>query len=253
MHKLLFLLPVLYISGCVTTTTGIGRPEGSREEAAQINLDLGISYLRKGDLEHARVKLEKSIRDQPDSPTAHRALGLVYEGMGEFDAAGEEYRLAVKQGPKDADALDQLAVFLCLHGSSEEALSLFDRAVAVPLNSRRYIIYTNAGTCAKRENDLESSEAYLRKALAANANYPPALVQIADVAFRRENYLQSRAFVERYLAASEPSPTVLWLAYQIEDELGARPAANELGQRLLKDFPESEEAALLLEHQRDAG
>jgi type IV pilus assembly protein PilF len=253
MRKLLFLLPVIVLSGCIVTSTGDLMPEGSREEAAQINLDLGISYLRKGDYEHAQSKLEKAIRDKPDNPTAHRALGLVYEGIGELDGAEKEYRLAVKQDPDDADALDQLAVFVCLHGSADEALTLFDRAVEVPMNARRYIIYTNAGTCAKRENELELAEGYLRKALAANQNYPAALLQISDVAFRRENYLQARAFIERYASRAAPSPSVLWLEYQVEYALGSIPAANQVGQELVDDFPESREARLLLERKRDAG
>jgi len=252
MRKLLFLLPVIVLTGCITTTTG-DMPQGSSDDAAQINLDLGISYLRKGDYEHAQQKLKKSIREKPNNPTAHRALGLVYEGIGELDGAEQEYRVAVKQDSDDPDALDQLAVFLCLHGDANEALELFDRAVEVPMNARRYVIYTNAGTCAKREQDLELSENYLRQALAANGNYPAALLQISDVSFQRENYLQSRAFIERYLARVPASPSILWLQYQVEDALGATVAAEDAGQALLNDFPESREAGQLRRRMRDAG
>jgi type IV pilus assembly protein PilF len=114
------------------------------------------------------------------------------------------------------------------------------------------MMYTNAGVCAKRV-DLERAEEYLRSALAADPGFNEALLQLADVAFTRGNYLQSRAFVERYLGAAPASPGALWLGYRVEEALGERQAAHDYGQRLQREFPASGETRLLLEKQRDAG
>jgi type IV pilus assembly protein PilF len=129
---------------------------------------------------------------------------------------------------------------------------LFDRAVEIPLNSRRYIVYTNAGTCAKRQENLDLAETYLRRALELDAQYAIALLQMSDVAFRRENFLQSRAFVERYLASAVPTPAVLWIGYQVENALGDKSAADSFAKRLLRDFAASVEARMLLEQRRNA-
>jgi type IV pilus assembly protein PilF len=246
------LIPVLFCTlliGCVTTNSS-DMPE-SAEDAARLNMDLGISYLRQGELDQAMYKLQKSIDIQPDNATAHRMLGLVYERMGDVKNAEKEYRLAVKQEPDDADALNQLASFVCLRGDVRESLKYYDRALKIPRYKSRYLLYTNAGTCAK-EIDLERAETYLRKGLAENAMYPEALYQMADITYRREVYLQSRAFIQRRLAVAAASPDVLWLGFRVETALNDKLSAEEYSNRLLNEFPASVEARLLLELQRDA-
>jgi type IV pilus assembly protein PilF len=253
MRKLIFIILAVLISGCITTTSGNVNTPAPKEEIARLNLELGIGYLRQNELEQARTKLEKSIQNNPDNPDAHRTLGLVYERMGELESAEKEYRIALRQAPDAPDVMEQLAVYLCLHGDVDEALKLFNRAVEIPLNPQRYVIYTNAGTCVKRQENLELAETYLRRALELNVQYATALLQMSDVAYRRENFLQSRAFVERYLTAADPSPAVLWLAYRVENALGDKLAADNFAKRLLRNFPRSAEARELLEQRRNAG
>jgi type IV pilus assembly protein PilF len=250
--KVILLAVGVLLAGCVTTTTGELGEGANEQEASKLNRDLGISYLRKGDLEQARTKLEKSIQVEPNNPLAHRALGLTYEGLGDDKGAEKEYRTAVKQAPEDADALNQLAVFLCLHANEKEALKLFDRAIAVPLYQSRYMLYTNAGTCVQ-SSDLARAEDYLRRAIALEPDYSVALLQLAEVAYEQEYYLQSRAFLERYFAVEAATPNSLWLGYQVELSMQDINASIVFADRLLEEFPESIEARMLLEERRNAG
>ena len=246
----------LLLAGCVTETTGRQTPEVSSEEAAELNLQLGVGYLRQNDWQAAQRKLEKAIELQPDLVPAHITLALVYEQLGDGPGADRHYRQAVKLAPRDPDALNSLAAFLCRQeGQREEALSYFDRAIDVPLSekfSNKAVLNTNAGVCVK-PLDFERAETYLRAALAVDGNFTPALVQMADVAYERKNFLQSRAFLERYIAAAPTTPAVLWLGVRIETALGDSSAAQKYGVRLVEEFPESVEAGLLLEQERDAG
>lgn len=238
------------LTGCVTTMSGETPVETDKAELAALNLDLGISYLRQGNLDQAMQKLNRSIEDDPNNPTAHRALGLVYERLGDIEGAEKEYRTAVKLNPDDPDALNELAIFMCRHGDAGEAMDYFDRAVAVPRNQDRYVIYTNAGTCAK-DLDLELAENYLRRGLAENAVFPDALYQMADVSFRSELYLPARAFIERRVAAGPADPATLWLGYRVETRMNDAQAADVFARQLLREYPESVEARLLLEARRN--
>jgi type IV pilus assembly protein PilF len=246
----------LVLIGCITTTTGSSMPPANMDEASELNLQLGIGYLRRGDLQGAKLKLEKSVAQDPDLVMAHIMLGLVYERLGDDDIAEKSYRRAVALGPRDPDALNGLAVFLCHNDSGRsEALKLFDRALEVPQSetfSNRAMLNTNAGVCMKPV-DLPKAEDYLRTALQIDPNFSAALVQLADVAYQRGNYLQSRAFLERYMSIDKASPSVLWLAVRVESAMGDVPASNEYGRRLKKEFPASVEARLLMERERDAG
>ena len=250
--KLAVLLGITLLTACVTTTTGDLAAGASKEEAAALNLDLGIGYLRQGDFEQAIAKLRKSIDEDPDNPTAHRALGLAYEELDDKKGAEKEYRIAVRLGPNDADALNQLASYLCVNGDKSEALQLYDRAISVPLYPNKAMLYVNAGTCAK-DVDLDLAENFLRKALAMQPGYPVALIQMAEVAYRKDLYLQAQAFLDRYADVSASTANSLWLAYRVEIAMRDPVAAQNTAQQLLREFPESIEARLLLEKQRDAG
>ena len=243
-------------TGCVTETTGRQMPEASDAEAAQINLQLGVGYLREGNLESAQVKLEKAVDQDPKLITAHTALALVYERLGDIEGAEREYRRAVDLDPRDPDALNYMASFLFRQpGRHTEAQNYYERALAVPLSEQyanKAMIYTNAGVCAKR-TDLAQAEVYLRTALANDPRYAEALLQMADVTYERGNYLQSRAFLERYIAAARDSPAVLWLGVRVENALGDVNAAADYAARLKSEFPESVETRLLLEQERNAG
>ena len=241
------------VGGCVTTTSGDVAPPASKEEAARLNTDLGISYLRQGDMEQAMIKLEKAIQENPDSSVAHRALGHVYENLGDASGAEKEYRIAVRQAPDDADAVNDLAVFLCRHDDPAEGLKWFGKAFTIPLYQSRHMLYTNAGTCAKDVN-LVQAENYLRQAVALKPDYSEALYQLGDVAYLQENYLQARAFIERYTVVARVStPDALWLGYRVELAMNNPARAETFAEQLLKQYPASVEARMLLEERRNAG
>ena len=244
-------LLALALTGCVTTTTGAATPQkSSPNEAAGYNMQLGISYLRQNKLQAARAKLETAIKLDPDLAIAHAALGLVFERLEDPVGAEREYRRAVDLDPNNPDNLNALAVFICQRkGEPKEALRLFDRALAIPLSvsaANRPMLNTNAGTCAK-SLDLLRAEGYLRAALVENPNYSDALFQLAEITLEGGEALQARAFIERYLAATPPSPAGLWLAVRVERALNDRVAADKYADALRKQFPNSDEARYLSE------
>ena len=218
-------------------------------------MQLGIGYLRQGNLQAARDKLEKAVEQSPRLATAHTALGVVFERLEDPDGAEKHYRRAVDVGPTDPDSLNALAVFTCARRQKPaEALRLFDRAIAVPLSvkgANRTMLYTNAGTCAK-QIDLARAETYLRGALALTPAFADALYQLADVSLERGNPLQARGFIERFLDAGNPTPAALWLAVRIEQALNDTGAARRYGEELRSTFPESNETRLMLSQSRSA-
>jgi len=247
---------LLSLAGCVTTSSRPEPPPTSSNDAAQYNMQLGVSYLRQNNLPAARDKLEKALEQDPGLATAHAALGVVFERLEDPDGAEMHYRRAVDLDGSDPDNLNALAVFTCSRKQKpKEALKLFDRAISIPLsvkNANRTMLYTNAGTCAKRV-DLARSEAYLRGALAQNPKFPDALYQLADVSLERGNPLQARGFIERYLAAGKPTAAALWLGVRIEQSLNDTAAARRYGEQLRRDFPDSSETRLLLQQSRSSG
>lgn len=246
----------LALAGCISSSSRPPLPGTSSEDAAQYNMQLGISYLRQNNLQAARDKLEKALEQEPSLATAHAALGLVFERLEDPSGAERHYRRAVDLNGSDPDNLNALAVFTCSRRQKpEEALKLFDRAIAIPLSvsaANRPMLNTNAGTCAKRF-DLVRSENYLREALAEDPRFPDALLQLAEVTLERGNALQARGFLERFLAAAKPTPSALWLGVRIEESLGDARAARRYGDQLRRDFPDAVETRRLIETSRSQG
>jgi type IV pilus assembly protein PilF len=247
------VLVMIALAGCVTSgpTDKLSPPDA--EEAARLNLDLGLSYLRQGKPEEALRKLQKSIQAKADNPAAYRVQALVYEQLSDPERAEASYREAVRYGPNDQAALNDLAVFVCRQEKGyKDALQYFDRAIEVPSYQYRHEVLTNAGRCAKKF-DTELAERYLRRAISLKPQFPEALFHLAEVSYDKQEFLSARGFIERCLAATAPLPDVLYLAYRIEIALGDSVAAQTYRARLLNEFPDSKQAGQLLEAERGRG
>jgi type IV pilus assembly protein PilF len=246
--KAVFLLAASMVaSGCVSTTTGTAAPDADEGDAAELNYQLGARYFRNGNYELARDRLLSSIEMDPKRAVAHSTLALTYERLGNLRLATESYERAVRVAPRDVDVLNTYAVFLCRHDRFDEAERYFERAIDVPTNDNPEIMLTNAGVCVKQKPDLAAAERYFRQALDAKATYGEALIQLCLLEISQGEYLNARAFLQRYLRSNPASAGVLYLGVQIEDELGDERARMEYANRILREYPESPEARRILD------
>lgn len=243
MRRLILVLAMLAIAGCVTNEVGKDpSPVANDKEAAQINLQLGVNYYRQGNIDAARDKLEKAIDQDSNLAAGYRMLGLVYQSMGDFDEADEKYLRSVKLASSDPDTLNDYAGFLCFErGEVDRALEYFDRAIRVPLNENRNMLYSNAARCAMTTQP-EKAEDYLRAALSQDSQNAQLMVQMADLAYRQQQYLQARIFLERAYQLVDASPTMLFLLARTEAQLGNAAKSGEYRAQLLRMYPRSEEA-----------
>ncbi len=229
--------------GCVSTSTDESKV--SDHDAARYNTQLGVSYLRRGDLEAAREKLEKAVTQDPDFASAHAALGILYERTRQFEDAGEHFSRAVRLSPDDANLMNAYGGFLCRTGDRQQGLDYFARAADNAYYRTPEAALTNAGVCARGIPDLPKAEQFFRRALAKDPAYAEALVQLADLKLAEGELLNARAFLQRYEAVGEPTATTLMLGRQIEQALGNEEAAADYARRLASTFPDSSEARSL--------
>jgi type IV pilus assembly protein PilF len=253
------LLVAAVLAACVTESTG-GLPNVKPDlhEAARINTQLGSGYTREalnaGDpttrrklLEVALQKLQKAIDQDDDYAPAHAALAYVYALRGQNEDADAEYRRAIRLAPDDPDTRNNYGVFLCGQGKTAEADRNFMRAANNPNYATPAAAWTNAGVCARRAGDLARAESDFRQALAADPGFPDALAEMAAISFLQQNYLATRAFLERYQRLAKPSAALLALGARTERALGDERAAREYEIKLVRNFPDSPEAAQVLQ------
>lgn len=219
--------------------------EPSYVTAARLNGQLAIAYLRQGDVATAKEKIDKALGQNPKEGSVQLAAGLVYEALHDLDTADRHFSEALRLEPKNPEMMNMYAVFLCRRGHYAQGQKLFEQAAGNPVYATPEVAFANAGVCARSAKDLPRAEELFRRALRSRADYPDALLQLADLSFERGNGLGARALLERYFAVAPPSAESLYLALRVERLLGDQQAAERYGAQLLKEYPESTQARAL--------
>lgn len=237
-------LALLIIGACATSPND---PDDLSESqrAAEFNTSLGLEYMNRGQYEVALGKLKKAMREDPDYAPAQTVTAILYEQIGEEELAGKHYRNAYEADPDDGDVNNNYGTYLCKTGHKDKAMGHFMKALDDPFYSSPVVALTNAGTCALGEGDLAEADEFLRSALQIEPEFPDALVAMASLNIKQQNYLKARAFIQRYEDVASHDPASLLLAYQMEMAMGNQEAATGYRRALMTGFPDSEQAAEL--------
>lgn len=211
-----------------------------------INVQLGAEYMRKGDYAIALSKLKKALAFNPDLAIAHSTIAVLYETIGENELAERHYKRAVSLDANDPRIRNNYGRYLCGHGNEREGIEQFKLAADNPLYSTPQLPLTNAGTCAMRINELDEAEVFFRRALEIQPTMAPALLNMMRINLKNENYLQARAYLQRYKDVADHTAETLWAGYQIEKQLGDKDAAANFAVRLKSRYPDSVQTSLLL-------
>jgi type IV pilus assembly protein PilF len=239
LRLLLTLMMVVVLAGCVSAPR---ETRVSDKDAARFNVQLGMNYLQRGDLEGAREKLERAAQQDPSLPAAHAALGILYERAGDPRRAKDHLRRATRLAPEDPNMLNNYGGFLCRQGEHGEGIRFFEMAATNAYYRTPETALANAGVCARNIPDLEAAENYFRRALDLNRNHAETLLQLADLSMEIERALQARAFLQRYEAVGPVTAYSLRLGHRVELAHGDHRAAAAYASRLRKQFPDSREA-----------
>lgn len=220
-------------------------PNKSNEElrkAAETNTSLGRQYMERGQHEVALEKLKRAVAYDKTYAPAHSMLAILYETIGQPEQAGEEYRQAVKYDPQGGEVNNNYGAYLCGVDRQKEAEPYFLVAVEDPFYPTPEIALSNAGSCALARGDLDKAESFLRQSLARDDKLGAALLPMAEVSYRKESFLQARAFLQRYETVGPVSQESLSLGYRIEGRLGDEKAAERYRRELLERYPGSSKA-----------
>ena len=137
-------------------------------------------------------------------------------------------------------------MFLCKQRDFNGASKYFDRASSHPENDDAERTLTNAGLCLMQKPDVAAAENFFRAALEHKSNYGEALLQLCLLKYRQQDYLNARAFLQRFMGSNPMTAGVLFLAADIEEKLGNETGRMEFVNQLLREFPDSPEARRVL-------
>ena len=243
---------VLLLAACASNDRqSFGTPQPER--AAEINLDIGIDYLRKGNLAQAKEKIERSLEQDGSNARAHSIAAMLYVSLGDERKAEHHYERALSLDAENPDIRNNYAVYMCQKGKYARG----EKAALEAADNRLYktpeVALLNAGNCARAAGDLKKAEAHYRRALQVRPRFAEALFQMADMQFQQTEYVSARAFLQRYMEVGRTSPATLWLGFRIEQSLGNGPEAQHYARRLKTEYPNAAQTKELLESERKPG
>ncbi|HEY7640136.1 MAG TPA: type IV pilus biogenesis/stability protein PilW [Steroidobacteraceae bacterium] len=241
---------VIFLGGCASSPP-LGKSQPER--AAEINLELGVEHLRKGNLQQAKEKIDRALQQNPRYGRAHLVAGMLYNRLGDNRAAESHYERAISLEPKNPEFKNNYAVYLCQQKKFERGQKIALEAAADPLYKTPEVAFMNAGNCALTAGDMKVAEEDFRKALTAQPRFAEALFQMAELEYRQTEYMSARAFLERFLEVGRTSPATLWLGVRIERGLGNSAQAQHYAQRLKSEYPSAAQTKELLESERNPG
>jgi type IV pilus assembly protein PilF len=241
----LYLAGAAALAGCAAPPQSAHvAPGKSPKQAAQVNEQLAIEYMRLGKLAYAREFAERAVSQDPDSANAQLTAGLVYERLEEVGKADHAFEAASRLGRNDPSIQNNYAGYLCRRHRATEGEALLLKVAKNPMYQTPEVAYLNAGVCLRGTNDL-AAEGYLRQALQIRPTMPEALLQLGDLELAKDDPEQTALIVQRYLGANPASPDILWLGIQSQRKLGDETLAGEYTRRLQKEFPDSPQARAL--------
>ncbi|HTW74449.1 MAG TPA: type IV pilus biogenesis/stability protein PilW [Steroidobacteraceae bacterium] len=234
------------LSGCAGGgVAAVDTQPSNNTDAANINVQLGLDYMKEGDLQLAQTKLDRALREDSHNANVYLAMALLDARLGKAKDADRDYHRALALSHRSALMLNDYAVYLCSHGRSAEGVRYADEAAANPLYQTPWAAYANAGICLQNlHRDAEALQRFTR-ALQSNPTFADAVFGAASVEFAQQRYLQARLRVDGFLIKNPPTPQLLLLAWRIAGAQGDTDGQQRYRQRLNQEFPDSGQARAL--------
>jgi type IV pilus assembly protein PilF len=264
---LLLLVPIMVLAACAGTPQGSDGLErtvdtqrdsegqiaqqGPPRERARIHTELAGAYYERGNLAVALEELRISIAADPGYAPAYNVLALVHADLRENDQAQANFERALRLNASDPDVNHNYGWFLCRTNREEQSLRYFLAAVRNPLYATPQKTYTLAAGCALRKKLEAEALDFYERALRLDPNYPEAVIGLAQVRYKRAQFVESRTLVGRYNKLVEPTAESLWLALRVERQLGDKNAETNYASQLRRQFGGSPEHQELLKGQYD--
>ncbi len=249
----IIVLLVLLINGCAQQSIHgdltAEQHQKRMQQSAKIHTELAAEYYHRGQFGVAIDEITEALQADTSYAPAHNVLGLIYMALHDNNMAHKNFEQALILTPNDPDIHNNYGWFLCQRTPEQ-----MDKAInhfLVAIRDRLYLTpeksFTNAGACEIKRGDYGAASEYFRRALSIQSTYSPAVVGLIEVDFRKGSVIGAKTKLFNYMQRTKQTPEGLWLAVQIEREMGDQYAADSYQFQLQKHFPNSKEATALRE------
>ena len=232
----------LFLSGCITSTSGGFSETASPEVALKRRVELARNYIGEGNWSYAKRNLNLAANIDPDNAEVHEAFALVYQSTGEFELAEESFKKAISHRENFSRARNNYAAFLFSQSRFEEAQAQLEYVVKDSLYAARPQAFINLGfSRLQLSNPTGAEEAFVR-ALSMDRGNSIALFETALLRFDVADYNASERYYRAYRSTvRQQSSRGLWLGVRLAKISGDRDAEGSYSMALTSRYPNSVE------------
>ena len=187
-------------------------------------------YLKENDFPgyaEARIREAKALAGKPEAVAALLDAGRVFrEQIGAPDKAQICFEEALREDPRNADALRSLSALLASQGAWEEAKTVLQRQLEISETPEtRAAVLTDLGRAAwEGSADAAEAQRYLDEALSLVPDHIPAVIAIADIYYKENLWEQAERRLSEAVRKLRGQPQQMVRLYQrlaeVHEKLG---------------------------------
>jgi len=214
--RVIGLLCLLVLSGCVSTTESVFTTEANPDEVLRRRVELARNYIGEGNWEDAKRNLKIAQQINAEDPEVHEAFALVYQSTGEIGLAEESYKKAINLKRDFSRARNNYATFLFSQARYADAEQQLEHVVTDSLYNQRPRAYVNLGLCRVQLNNPVGAEAAFVRALSMERTNQIALLETAQLSFEKADYESAERYYGIYRSVvRQQSARALWLGIRL--------------------------------------
>lgn len=148
--------------------------------------NLGNSYSDVGEINNARIALERAVKINPTLGESHTNLGNIYLQEGWFDDAIDQYLLSIEL--TGGDAISHYNIANAYTASKEYDKSIHHYKKAILMQSDYIEAYRSLGDSYRRKKDYNKAVYYLKQAVAIDVRDAKNYKLLGDVYSEKQEY-----------------------------------------------------------------
>lgn len=222
MQKLLQfgLIAITSLSILACSKTVGSHASDERQRLARLHSKLSFEFMLNENINVAQGEAEEALRLDPTGVEANHAMARVQQLLNNDQQSIHHFERALKTDPFNVVVLNDYGQYLCSKGKIDLALSKFNRAGGQLMNSQRMVSYTRAAACSINNQNFDSAQQYLLKALELNPESKAVLLNLVRINIENNQYAKANTYLKQYMKIeTKPSAEALKLAQQIQSKI----------------------------------
>ncbi|SFM24160.1 type IV pilus biogenesis/stability protein PilW [Marinobacter zhejiangensis] len=238
---------VALLAGCVTTTDSRFAREADRDKAIRSYIELATAYLGQGNVERARVHLDRALELDNDSAEANAVLGLIQQSQGDMGLADASFQRALKSKPDYTRGRVFYGAFLFGQDRFTDAKVQFQRASQDSGYPERASVYFNLGMTEERLGNIEAAESAYLRSVDLSRGEVQSLLALSRVLVEQDEFEEAARYYSRLTSVMQRNPNMrhspesLLTGIRIARHYNDRDRESSLALLLRNEYPESEE------------